>query len=87
MAAFKRESAISVGNIVGSNIFNILSVLGIASLIHPLESPKEIMGKEVIFMIAYGIAMFVISKMPQPITRLTSGILLAGYIFFIYLLF
>ena len=87
MAAFRRESAISVGNIVGSNIFNILSVLGIASLVHPLESPKEIMGKEVIFMIAYGIAMLVISKMPQPITRLTSGILLAGYIFFIYLLF
>ncbi len=87
MAAFRKESAISVGNIVGSNIFNILSVLGIASIIHPLDSPKEIIGKEVVFMIAYGIGMIIISKMPQPINRFTSGVLLAGYIFFIYLLF
>ena len=42
MAAFRRESAISVGNIIGSNIFNILSVLGIASIIQPLDSPPHI---------------------------------------------
>ena len=87
MAAFRKESAISVGNIVGSNIFNILSVLGIASMIHPLDSPKEILGKEVVFMVAYGIVMFLIAKMPQPINRPTSSFLLIGYIFFIYLLF
>lgn len=36
IAAVKKESSISIGNIIGSNIFNILSVLGITSIIHPI---------------------------------------------------
>ena len=87
MAAFRKESAISVGNIIGSNIFNILSVLGITSIIHPLDSPRSIMSKEVLFMIGYAFAMLVIAKLPQPINRYTSISLLIGYIIFIYVLF
>ena len=87
MAAFRRESAISVGNIIGSNIFNILSVLGIASIIQPLDSPSHIMKKEVVFMVAYAISMILIGKLPQPISKVTSAILIAGYLFFIYMLF
>ena len=87
IAAFRRESAISVGNIIGSNIFNILSVLGIASIIQPLDSPPHIMEKEVVFMVAYAISMIFIGKLPQPISKVTSAILIAGYLFFIYMLF
>jgi cation:H+ antiporter len=36
VAVAKRENAISLGNLLGSNLFNILAVLGITSLIHPL---------------------------------------------------
>ena len=87
MAAFHKESSISVGNIIGSNIFNILSVLGITSIIYPLDSPRSIMDKEVLFMLAYAFAMVVIAKLPQPINRFTSIALLVGYITFIYVLF
>ena len=87
MAAFHKESSISVGNIIGSNIFNILSVLGITSIIYPLDSPRSIMDKEVLFMLAYAFAMFIIAKLPQPINRYTSIALLVGYITFIYVLF
>ena len=87
MAAFHKESAISVGNIIGSNIFNILSVLGITSIIYPLDSPRSIMDKEVLFMVGYAFAMFIIAKLPQPINRYTSIALLVGYITFIYVLF
>jgi cation:H+ antiporter len=38
VAALRREADIAVGNIVGSNIFNILSVAGLTSLIHPMDS-------------------------------------------------
>jgi len=37
VAVVKRENAISIGNLLGSNLFNILAVLGITSLIHPLK--------------------------------------------------
>ena len=87
MAAFRKESAISVGNIVGSNIFNILSVLGITSLITPLASPKEILYFELPVMVLFGLAIIVIAKLSQPIHRVYSAILLLGYLLFIYLLF
>ena len=87
MAAFKKESAISVGNIVGSNIFNILSVLGITSLIVPLDSPQEILYFELPVMFLFGISIIIVAKLPQPIHRIYSSILLIGYLLFIYLLF
>jgi len=87
MAAYRKESAISIGNIIGSNIFNILSVLGIASMVQPLDSPKSIMHLEVPMMIGFGIAMILMAKLSQPINRFTSFLLLVGYLSFLYLLF
>lgn len=37
VAAFKREGDIAIGNVVGSNIFNILAILGVASMVRPIE--------------------------------------------------
>jgi cation:H+ antiporter len=37
VAAIKKEMDISIGNLVGSNVFNILGVLGVASLIRPIQ--------------------------------------------------
>ena len=87
MAAFHKESAISVGNIIGSNIYNILSVLGITSIIYPLDSPTDIMRNEVIVMVSFAFAMMLLAKLPQPINRYGSGLLILSYIIFIYLLF
>jgi len=87
MAAFHKESAISVGNIIGSNIYNILSVLGITSIIYPLDSPTDIMRNEVIVMVSFAFAMILLAKLPQPINRYGSGLLILSYIIFIYLLF
>ncbi len=87
IAAFRKESAISVGNIVGSNLFNILSVLGIVSLIKPLISPINILYLEIPFMIAFGLILIPLGKMKQPVSRISSLILITGYILFIILLF
>ena len=87
MAAFKKESAISVGNIVGSNIFNILSVLGITSIVIPLDSPQEILYFELPVMFLFGISIIIVAKLSQPIHRISSSALLISYLLFIYLLF
>ena len=87
MASFKKESAISVGNIVGSNIFNILSVLGITALIAPLDSPQEILYFELPIMFLFGISIIIIAKLPQPMHRIYSSVLIISYLLFIYLLF
>ena len=87
MAAFKKQSSISVGNIVGSNIFNILSILGITALFRPIDSPTNILSFEMPFMVAYGFVLILIARLPQPVHRLSSGLLLLSYFLFIYLLF
>ncbi|MEE8336374.1 MAG: sodium:calcium antiporter, partial [Candidatus Neomarinimicrobiota bacterium] len=87
MAAFHREHGISIGNIIGSNLFNILSVLGIASMLSPLDAPHSIFSMEIPFMIAFGLILIPISIMKQPISRSVSLFLIAGYITFLILLF
>ncbi|MEC9474515.1 MAG: calcium/sodium antiporter [Candidatus Neomarinimicrobiota bacterium] len=87
MAAYKKQSAISIGNIIGSNIFNILCVLGITSIIQPLNSNWNSISVQTFIMIFYGLSIFLAAKLTQPINRIFSGFMLAGYFLFIYLLF
>ena len=87
MAAYKKESAISIGNIIGSNIFNILCVLGVTSVVQPLNARWIDIRMQVAIMIAYGLLIIVISQIAQPIKRSVSVSMLAGYFLFIYLLF
>jgi cation:H+ antiporter len=87
IAAFRKESAISIGNIIGSNLFNLLSVIGLVSIISPLETPVEIIQFEIPYMIVYGLILIPIGLMPQPIHRGTAIFLLLGYGVFIFQMF
>ena len=87
IASFRKESAISIGNIIGSNLFNLLSVIGLVSMISPLESPVEIIHFEIPYMIVYGLILIPIGLMPQPIHRGTALLLLLGYGAFISQMF
>ena len=87
MAAYKKESAISIGNIIGSNIFNILCVLGITSVVQPLSAKWVDIRFQVAVMIFYGLLIMLASRLSQPIRRTLSVVMLTGYFIFIYLLF
>ncbi|HOX77049.1 MAG TPA: hypothetical protein PLW31_03335 [Bacteroidales bacterium] len=43
VAAFRKQPDIAIGNVIGSNIFNILSILGIAAMVEPIEAPGSIL--------------------------------------------
>lgn len=87
VASFHKEHAISVGNIIGSNIFNILSVIGIVGFVKPIISPKEIMTFEIPIMIAFGLILIPLGLVKQPISRIYSFLLITTYFAFIYGLF
>jgi len=87
VAAFHKEHGISVGNIIGSNLFNILSVIGIVSIVKPIVSPSEIMVFEIPIMIIFGIVLIPLALVKQPISRIYSIVLIAAYFAFIYGLF
>jgi cation:H+ antiporter len=78
MAALKKEGDIAVGNVVGSNIFNILCILGVTSLVHPIEMG----GIRMIDMgVMLGVAILVLpmARSGFRLNRWEGAILLAAY--------
>lgn len=90
IAIINREKAISLGNLVGSNIFNIMAVLGITSMIHPiLIEDKGLLTNDIWWMLGIAILTLPLSLIPikGKISRV-GGLLLVGlYIIFILPLF
>lgn len=91
IAALKKEKDLSLGNLIGSNIFNIGSVLGITAVIHPLEleSPK-MLSSDLLWMIGFAFIIIPLALLiPKRfyVNRLEGFILLIGYIVFIFLAF
>jgi len=86
-AAVKKEHSISVGNIIGSNLFNILSVLGLVSFIKPLSVETSIFRFEIPIMIGAGLLLVPISLRQRPISKIISLSMLFGYSVFICILF
>lgn len=55
VAAFRKETDISIGNLIGSNIFNLFAILGITALIHPLSINPSVMSFDVFFMLVIAV--------------------------------
>ena len=77
-AAMSKESDMAIGNVVGSNIFNLLSVLGITSLVRPLTMPAE-MDVHIWAMLAISVVL-VVMVLFRPKLRQWIGIMfVVGY--------
>lgn len=78
VAALRREGDISVGNVLGSNLFNILGVLGLTALLHPL-SKGGVTAVDFGLMIFYAAVLIPVTATGSRISRLEGALLLAGY--------
>ncbi|UNY99012.1 calcium/sodium antiporter [Zhouia spongiae] len=86
IAVMKREKAISLGNLIGSNVFNILAVLGITSMVHPISVDKAF-SVDLYWMLGFAFVVLPLVFFPKGL-RLgwrDGLILLSGYGVFIYL--
>ncbi len=86
IAAFKKEQDISLGNIIGSNLFNILAILGITSLVHPIEVADEIMKSDIYWMLAISFIILPLGIIKYKLGRWQGFVLLSAYFAFMYLL-
>ena len=85
-AARKGSADIAIGNIVGSNIFNILFVVGTSALITPVVFESKFIV-DFIVAVAAGVLLWVFSFSGKSLNRVEGGLLLLGYLgYFIYLL-
>ena len=89
VAIAKNEKGISVGNLIGSNIFNIGSVLGITAIIKDIPIAQEIIERDIIWMMVFTVLIMVLAVLPEKnkISKYKGLIMLLGYFVFIFLAF
>ena len=79
VAAIKKEQDIAIGNVIGSNIFNILAILGIAPLICPIQT-NDISYVDMFLMLGLGIVLYPVMRTGMKINRLEGAFLLIIYL-------
>ncbi|WP_166963755.1 calcium/sodium antiporter [Yeosuana marina] len=90
IAAMKQEKAISLGNLIGSNIFNIGSVLGLTALVKPIPvTESQILSNDIFWMLGFAFILLpmVFIKKKFQITRIKGFLLILGYGIFMFLIF
>ena len=87
VAAVRKESDISVGNVLGSNVFNILAVLGVASIIRPLQVNAASLRIDMPVMLLFSIFLIPIITWKFVLTRGQGVLLLVGYSLYVLWLF
>jgi cation:H+ antiporter len=83
VAAIKKRSDIAIGNVVGSNIFNILLILGVAGLIHPISTP-EINYMDSLFVVALGLLLWLFMKLGTRIRRWQGAAFILIYVLYFF---
>tara|TARA_R110001632_G_scaffold6324_1_gene25678 strand:- start:17414 stop:18349 length:936 start_codon:yes stop_codon:yes gene_type:complete len=87
IAVIKKEKAISIGNLIGSNVFNILAVLGITSMITPINiKDPALYTNDIYWMLGISFSLLLLVFMPKKmrLERKSGVILLVAYAIFLY---
>lgn len=90
IAALKKEKAISFGNLIGSNVFNIGSVLGITAIIHPITvQSSEVLTNDIFWMLGFAIILIPLAFLPKKLifNRPKGLFIFIAYLTFIFLTF
>ena len=95
MSALKGHHDIALGNIIGSNIFNLLAVISLPGIIAPLALGSEVFNRDFLVVAALTLALFAAaliailkpSKNGAHLGRVFGAILLASYLAYIYVLY
>lgn len=92
IAAIKKEKAISLGNLIGSNIFNVGSVLGITAIISPITidaTNRILIDRDIYWMLGFAAIIFPLAFIPQRyiLSRYKGILLVIAYVSFIILAF
>ena len=80
ISALNGESAMAIGNIVGSNVFNTLAILGICAIFSPILFTKTNIRRDIPICIGASVALLIATLTNQNISRIEGALLLLGYI-------
>lgn len=83
VAAYRKQTDISIGNLIGSNIFNILVVLGLTAMITPVPVTREVIEFDMLWVLGVALLLVILIAFGSRIGRLKGMILLSTYIAYI----
>ncbi|MEP2771196.1 MAG: calcium/sodium antiporter [Fulvivirga sp.] len=84
VASIKKETDLALGNLMGSNIFNILSILGITSIIKNIHVSEEIIQHDMVAMLGVTLIILPMMLYKRLMTRVSGIILLSIYVYYTY---
>lgn len=79
VAALRGEIAISIGNVVGSNIFNLLGAVGVSAVVRPFRTDASLLRFELPALLLFTLAMAALLRTDRRIGRIQGVLLLGGY--------
>tara|TARA_B100002052_G_scaffold282791_1_gene293120 strand:+ start:1418 stop:2356 length:939 start_codon:yes stop_codon:yes gene_type:complete len=89
VAIARKEEGISVGNLIGSNIYNIGSVLGITAMIKEIPIADEIIQRDIVWMLIFALVIIILAVIPRKnhLSSFKGLIMFSMYLYFIYIAF
>lgn len=87
IAAFRKHADVAIGNILGSNIFNLLGILGISALLQPLPVHPRILQFDQWVMLGTSIILLIFLYTGSRLSRIEGGLMALGYVLYLWLSF
>jgi cation:H+ antiporter len=87
VAAFRRQADVAFGNIVGSNIYNVLGILGVTAIVTPIAVPPEIIALDIWVMLGATLLLLGFAITGWRVSRLEGALLLTAYATYLTTLF
>ncbi|HEV7458668.1 MAG TPA: calcium/sodium antiporter [Roseococcus sp.] len=84
VAAVRRQADVALGNVLGSNIYNILGIAGATALIAPTDVPASIATFDTPIMVAASLLVLVVARTGWRVGRREGGVLLACYVAYVW---
>lgn len=83
VAAVRRHADIALGNVLGSNVFNILGILGVTALIEPVAISSSFLRLDLWVMLGVSVLLLLFLRTGYRLSRPESGVLLSGYVLYV----
>lgn len=83
MAALRRQADVALGNVIGSNMFNLLAIIGVASLVHPIPVDPAFLRFDLWVMLGASLLLFPFVFMKWNINRIWGVVLTALYVIYV----
>lgn len=86
MAALSKRTDLALGNILGSNIMNILSIIGITAIIQPIGVSEDFLDVDFLWMIGITLLLFPLMKTKMQVSKIEGSILFGSYCLYMFFL-